>query len=449
MSARPPIVIIGAGIAGLVAAHELQRHGVDADVYEAGGAVAGMAASHVDPDGFAYDIGAHFVTNRFVGALGVPGPFHTLPRYGEVVHLGPGRFPLYPLGLLGVPRFVASAAGERVRRPERDLRTAAERFRRDYGPALADEVAAPLLAAWSGLPADELSASVIDKIPTSLPRTVWLRAAQRLTRRAVMVGYCKEAPSLAAVHHVVPAAGVAAICTHVADGLRRPVRLHSPAERIHVEDGRVVGARVAGRDIETDVVISTLPINRLADLVSGTDRLERFRRFRFRGLVLVNLKLDGRGLLPDVVVWTPTGFPFFRVTETALSMPWTAPDGKTLVLCELAAQPGDETWNLTDDEATERCVAALERLIPDVRRRLLGSTVLRQALSYPVFALEYEEDRAALAAEGTGVGGLHSIGRNGEFDHILMEDTFWRIRRRTPALLAARAAEQLRPAVGG
>ena len=31
----------------------------------------------------------------------------------------------------------------------------------------------------------------------------------------------------------------------------------------------MVGARVAGRDIETDVVISTLPVNRLADLVTG------------------------------------------------------------------------------------------------------------------------------------------------------------------------------------
>ncbi len=66
-----------------------------------------------------------------------------------------------------------------------------------------------------------------------------------------------------------------------------------------------------------------------------------------------------------------------------------------------------------------------------------------------VAALDYEEGRAAVATEGTGVRGLRSIGRNGEFDHILMEDTFWRIRRRTPALLAAREAEQLRPAVRG
>ena len=89
---------------------------------------------------------------------------------------------------------------------------------------------------------------------------------------------------------------------------------------------------------------------------------------------------------------------------------------------------------MTDEEAIERCVSTLDPLIPDVRTRLLGASVLRQPLGYPVFALDYEPDRAALAADGTGITGLHSIGRNGEFDHILMEDTFWRLRRRIPQI---------------
>ena len=44
---------------------------------------------------------------------------------------------------------------------------------------------------------------------------------------------------------------------------------------------------------------------------------------------VVNLRLEGRGLLPDVVMWTPESkFPFFRLTEVPLSMPWLAPEGK-------------------------------------------------------------------------------------------------------------------------
>ena len=198
--------------------------------------------------------------------------------------------------------------------------------------------------------------------------------------------------------------------------------------------------RIAGRDIDATTVISTLPLHRLPNLIEGSDRLERFKRFQFRGLVLVNLKLRGRNLVPDVVVWTPDGLPFFRVTEAPLSMPWIAPEGKTMVLCELGAQPGDAVWGLDDDTATERCLAGLEAIIPDVRQRVIGARVLRQPLGYPVFALDYEADRATFARDGTGVAGLYSVGRNGEFDHILMEDTLWRLRRRMPAIAAATRA---------
>lgn len=438
--AQPAVVVIGGGIAGLVAAHELARYGVVADVYEAGPRVAGMATSRTDPDGFSYDVGAHFVTNRFVAALGMPGPFRTLPRYGEVVHLRPQCNPRYPLGLLGVPRYVRSAAVERVRRPLRDLAVAADRFRHDFGPALAEEVAIPLLEAWSGLAADQLSASVIDKIPTGLLQTIWLRAAQHLSRRAVTIGYCKEQPSATGVFHVSPQGGIAAICEHVAAGLPRPVRLDHPAEAVYVDSGHVVGARVNGTDIETDTVISTLPINRLPQIVHGTELLDRFGGFRFRALVLVNLKIVGRGVLPDVVVWTPHGFPYFRVSETPLCMPWAAPDGKTMVLCEIGAQPGDEVWSLTDEQAVERCVTTLDPLIPGIRARVVGATVLRQPLGYPVFDLAYEQQRVDLANEGTGIDGLYSIGRNGEYDHILMEDIFWRLRRRIPLIIEHRQA---------
>jgi protoporphyrinogen oxidase len=239
---------------------------------------------------------------------------------------------------------------------------------------------------------------------------------------------------------VYPEGGIAAICQHVADGLAQPVQVGQPAEKIYTDCERVVGVRIAGRDVETHTVISTLPINRLPQLIEGSDRLERFRRFQFRGLVLVNLKLAGRELLPDVIVWTPHGFPYFRVTEPPMAMPWMAPESKTMILCEFGAQQGDEVWGLSDEEAVEQCLSTLDPIIPGVRSRFLGASVLRQPLGYPVFALDYEPDRAALATEGTGIAGLHSIGRNGEFDHILMEDTFWRLRRRIPRIASEHTA---------
>ena len=61
--------------------------------------------------------------------------------------------------------------------------------------------------------------------------------------------------------------------------------------------------------------------------------------------------------------------------------------------------------------------------------------MLRTPIAYPVFDINYEEQRQAFSA-GTGIKGLLSVGRNGEFDHLLMEDLYWRTLRRVREFVA-------------
>jgi protoporphyrinogen oxidase len=143
-------------------------------------------------------------------------------------------------------------------------------------------------------------------------------------------------------------------------------------------------------------------------------------------MVFVNLRLRGRGLLPDTVLWTPEQqFPFFRLTETTQSMPWLAPPGKCVVTVDLGCEVKDPIWSLSDDAAIELCLEHMTPIVRDVRERYLGAQVLRTPIAYPVYLNEYETDRVRLR-HTTGITGLSSIGRNGEFAHILMEDVYWR-----------------------
>lgn len=59
--ANPDVVIIGAGAAGIAAAHELDRAGVSYVLLEATGHVGGRAFSESDTFGVPYDHGAHWV----------------------------------------------------------------------------------------------------------------------------------------------------------------------------------------------------------------------------------------------------------------------------------------------------------------------------------------------------------------------------------------------------
>lgn len=434
VSSQEPVAILGAGLAGLTAASYLRRHGIPVRLFEAGPRIAGLAQSFEDAEGFTYDFGAHFITNRLAAALGLGSQCRDVRRYGESVLLK-GRTFAYPFGLLQNPRFALSAVASRLKpwtlhRPS----SAAEWFAAKYGDALANDVAIPLTEAWSGLPASELSPAVGDSIPGSIAQTLFLRAAGRFTRRAVAIGYSREAPASPHVWHVYPDGGLSLLCKHLARDLQDIIELESPVEAIHVEDNRAVGVRVKGQDFGAAAVISTAPCHILPKLVQGTNALDYLARFRYRPMVFVNLRLRGRQLLRDVVVWTPEKqFPFFRLTETPLCMPWLAPEGKTIVTVDIGCQVKDEIWNMADEQLGEFCIDHLKPIIPDARERYLGCRVLRTPVAYPVFANEYESDRQRFS-QSMEVDGLYSIGRNGEFSHIFMEDVYWRTSKKSRLL---------------
>lgn len=433
---RPPVAIVGAGIAGVTAAAFLRRHGVAVKLYESSTRIAGLAASFKDAEGFTNDFGAHFITNRLAAAIGVADRCRDVRHYGEAV-LVRGKTYSYPAGMLANPRFVASGIAARLKRshPGRPG-SVAQWFRANYGQALADDVAIPLVEAWSGASADSLAASVAsEKLRNGALRSLWLKTAAVITRRAVTNGYSHEMPESVKVWHVYPEGGVSILVERLAAELQDAIALESPVEKIVVESGRAVAVRVRGREEEVSAVVSTAPCHVLPRIVTGTDSLQHLGRFRFRPMIFVNLRLRGRGLLPDTVLWTPEQqFPFFRITETTNSMPWLAPSGKCLLTVDLGCETTDPLWTAPEDQLTQLCLEHLQPIIPDVRQRFLGAQVLRTPIAYPVFLQEYEAHRLQLK-ESTGIAGLYSIGRNGEFAHILMEDVYWRTHARMRQLM--------------
>lgn len=433
MMTNKPVAIIGAGIEGLTAANFLRSQGVPIALFEAGPKIAGLAQSFADKDGFSYDFGAHFVTNRLAAAIGVATQCRDVKYYGESVSLR-GRYYGYPFGLMQVPRFLSSALRAKLWCGSRPV-TASDHFINAYGEALAKEVALPIIEAWSGAPSHELAASVGSKFSHNIGYTMYLAAMSRYKGVAISSGYCNEIPENPQVWHVYPEGGVATLCQRLADPIRDAVELESPEEKIFVENGHAVAVRVKGMERPVSAVVSTAPCHLLAKIVMGTDALKPLSAFRYRPVVFVNLRMDGRALLPDTVVWTPEEhMPFFRLTETALSMPWLAPDGKTLITCDIGCEVDSDIWKMTDDQLGALCVENLAKLVPDALRRYQGCRVLKTPIAYPVFLNSYEPDRLRLE-QSTGVSNLLSVGRNGEFAHILMEDIYWRTRRKMRQLI--------------
>lgn len=423
-----PVAVIGAGIAGLTAAYDLERRGIRATVFESGRAVGGMASSFKDAEGYTYDFGAHFVSNRLADAMGASAVSRTVRHYGEAVALGSKSYS-YPFGLALSPRYAGSAVSARLN--PRPVANAADWFRNAYGEALAEDVAIPLAEAWSGAPASELSPAVGNKLAAGVMKTFLLKAASRLSGRAVCNGYSHEMPESPRVYHVYPEGGVAKLLEPTVARLSDSIALESKIERVYVENGKAVAVKVNGREIGVSAVISTAPVHVLPRLVEGTNALDELAGFRYRPMIFVNLRFAGRNLLPDTMLWVPDRTqPFFRVTEAPFSMPWLAPEGRTQLTFDIGCEVGDAWWTMSDEKLAEACLDGLCRIYPHLRERYIGAGgMLKTPFAYPVYLSKYEERRQGFA-RSTGVDGLYSIGRNGEFAHLLMEDIYWRTLKR-------------------
>lgn len=427
-----PIAIVGAGLAGLTVAVYLKRRGVPFILYEAGPSVGGLASSTRDEEGYSYDFGAHFITNRLAAALGLGSRCRTLEHYGESVWMD-GKAYSYPFGLLRQFKFLRSGIASFFRKsdPLETSTSAAEWFARTYGDELASQVAVPLLESWSGVPATDLAPSVGQKLRHSISRTMFLAASARLSGRAVACGYSHEAPENPNVWHVYPESGLGLVCQRLAEEVASLIRLDSPVEQILVDSDRVVAVSSRGRLDPVAGVVSTAPCPLLSRMIRGTGALGALARFRYRPMVFVNLKLRGRALLPNTVLWIPDrSFPFFRLTEAPRSMPWLAPEGRTIITADLGCEVGSKTWTMSDEELAREVLRHLSRLVPDASRRYLGCRALRTPIAYPLYLREYEPDRIRFS-QSLQVTGMLAVGRNAEFAHLLMEDVYWRTLRRS------------------
>ena len=423
------VVVLGAGPAGLSAAWQAARAGLQVTVLEKNPYVGGLAAS-TEIAGVRVDAGSH----RLHPATPAPlladlqellGDDLQLRRRNGRLRLGPTwvGFPLSPLELARrLPRQVLlalarDAAAGPLRRAQSD--TYAGHLRASLGPTAYDLIYGPYARKLWGTSGEHIAA---DQARTRVTADTPLKVAGRIARGALPRRL--ESSGVQGRAFWYPRRGfgqiVEALATAAtAAGAR--VITSAEVERLAVRaDGVQIRLR-DGRDVQALRALSTLPLPLLARIASPgapLGAIEAASRLRFRAMTLVYLvHQGGRWTGFDAHYFPGPETPVTRISEPAnYRNSVDDPTDRSVLCAEIPCAVGDEVWDADDDSLAALVVAALTSSgLPPVR--LGGVVVSRVRAVYPVYSLGYADSLTELQGWADGLPTVTTLGRLGLFAH--------------------------------
>jgi protoporphyrinogen oxidase len=428
--ARCPVVIIGAGPAGLTAGYELMKSGVQSIILEKADKVGGISRTEVYK-GYRFDIGGHRfftkvdeVKDIWFEILG--SDFIQVPRLSRIYYQG--KFYDYPLSLLKTLEnlgFVSSLlmVGSYLKaklKKKLNSRFEAETFEEWVTDCFGERLYKTFFKTYT---------EKVWGIPCSQIRADW--AAQRIQNMSLkrvlinaLVGG-QEAKSLIKTFDY-PRLGPGMMWERCQDLLEvggSSVQLNTEIVRVEHQSNQVtkVIAKQGDRifEITGDHFINSMPIAALVhrlDPLPPDHVLKAARGLKYRDFLIVSLIIDQPDLFPDN--WLYIHSPEYQVGRIQNFKNWSpemVPDlRKTCLGMEYFCSEGDEIWEMADSDLTALAAQEIVRLNLGVQHvDIEDGCVIRQRKAYPVYDGEYRQHLTVLQGYIQRFTNLQTVGRNG------------------------------------
>ncbi len=431
---HPVVVVIGAGPAGLTAAHELTRRGVPATVLEADTVVGGISRT-VEREGWRFDIGGHrFFTKvpaveRWWHEVLPDEDFLSRPRMSRILYAGKlFDYPLRPLnaltnlGVVEAVRSVASYVKARIR-PPRDQShfegwvsaRFGDRLYRIFFKTYTEKVwgmpATDIQADWAAQRIKNLS------LGTAIRNALFPQKGQTAVTTLIdRFQYPRTGPGLMwerATEQVRGAGGEVLLGARVT----RLLRDEAGVTAVEVRTAQPAGP--ATREVlPADELVSSMPLPELV-LAMDPPAPERVqaaaRALSHRDFLTVALVVPEECGFPDN--WIYVHQPEVRVGRIQNFGSWSphmVKDGRTCLGLEYFVDEGDDLWESRDEDLVALATRELDQLGLVPAAAVERGFVVRMPKAYPVYDEGYDRQvaviRAWLAAE---VPNVHPVGRNG------------------------------------
>ncbi len=431
--------VIGAGPAGLTAAHVVASRGAPGVVLEADGVVGGIAKT-VEFNGYRFDLGGHrfytklapvqrmwervmaddFITRSRLSRIYYREHFFDYPLTAKDVFTG--------LGPIESARCALSYAWGRFRLRNSEPETFEEWVVSRFGRRIYEDFFRTYTFKVWGIPGTEI-------------RSEW--AAQRIQNfnfwQALLgiLGIKRgHATTLIETFHY-PKLGPGQLWERVADQVAEagvPVHLNTRVDAVLHENSHVTGVRVldedgSSRELPVDSVVSTMPLSELVlslEPEAPADVRDAASRLRYRNLCLVALITDQPEPFPDNWIYLhDSAVTAGRVQNFGAWSPDMVQPGMSCLGVEYFCFEEDDIWQMSHDEAVKLATEELGSIGLIDPARVVDGVKVRVPKAYPMYDGEYREAVAELRGYIESFDNLEPCGRNGLHRYNNQDHSMW------------------------
>jgi protoporphyrinogen oxidase len=420
-----PVVILGAGPAGLAAAYECIKGDMKPIVIEKADKVGGIARTE-SYKGYCFDIGGHrfFTKIDMVNQLWqemMGEHFLKVSRMSRIYYRG--RFFNYPLNFtnaffnLGVLEslLILTSYFRSLFRPYPEEKTFEQWVSNRFGRRLFKTFFQTYTEKVWGIPCNKIGAD-------------W--AAQRIKGLSLIAAVSnallgsQKAKSLISEFYY-PFRGPGMMWQNFQEAIEAgggQVRFNSEALRITHKNGRIVSivCLEGNKKVELPVghLISSIPITSLVSLLDPKvpeKILNSARQLSYRAFLIVGLIVDKKDLFPDQWIYVHSqDVKVGRIQNFKNWSPAMVPDlQKTSVGMEYFCDKGDEIWAMSDNDLADLGARELAYLGLAQVDDVIDSFVIRQPYAYPIYDHGYDKHLKVIRDFIGSVDNIQSIGRNG------------------------------------
>jgi len=423
------VAVIGAGPAGITAAHQLAKRGAEVQVFESDGEVGGMSRTF-ELWGQKVDIGPHrfFSNDTRVNRLWLDvmgSDYRMVERLTRIYYRK--RFFHYPLkpynalknmGIVNAALCLSSYLKQKCVSPfqSADLETFEAWVVDRFGRRLFEMFFKTYSEKLWGISCKELDSDF---------------AAQRIKKFSMgsaiksLLGLDRQKHHTLVDTFAYPVGGTGMVYERMARDIRAAggkIHLNRPVECVVHENRKVKAVKPRDGAVEPfDHVISTMPITQLVQGLGEAPREVQaaLPLLKYRNTVLIYLHVEGKNLFPDQWLYVHSDdLGMGRITNFRNWVPEINGDsGNTILALEYWCYDDDEMW--AEDSSTLIELAAREiratGLIGDAA--VLDGHVIPIKRSYPVYSRGYRQHLDPIVSYLQSFDGLTPIGRNGAFKY--------------------------------